>query len=384
MSSGNSGEAETNYGEGRHRLVRQSHSAATAGKSSRVEWMDFARGVCVILVVLHHVIRQMADRAGEEWAVATEYWQFLDTYLTPIRIPLFFVVSGMLAANSMNDTLVRARRKFIVPAYLYVVWSTLLSFRELIPFGNEENAQGVESLLVSFFMAASGYWYIYALPIYYLIAHYVRSRQVPVFLVFVPLAILSILREPLTIFFADYSLRFTDSPSLWGSILANIVFYMIGVYFKDAIISWAKDVRLTSMAALLVGYSILVWFSSRWDLSALEFFASLVGIVLGVSVSVRLVRFPALGRTGCYIGARTLPVYVLQFFFVSMLSVVWTIGGARMSETPVLAAFYPALVTGCAVSISLALYSLLNRTFLKILFSPPRAWISPGGSRGAN
>ena len=67
--------------------------------TARVGWPDVAKGVCIILVVLWHVVTKHAIAVAGAGPV-TDAWATLNAQLLPLRMPLFFLISGMFAAVS--------------------------------------------------------------------------------------------------------------------------------------------------------------------------------------------------------------------------------------------------------------------------------------------
>ena len=66
---------------------------------SRIPWLDAARGLCIILVVLGHAIGGLtgAGLVTQESILVT-----LNYFIYTFHIPAFFVISGMLAPSSIS------------------------------------------------------------------------------------------------------------------------------------------------------------------------------------------------------------------------------------------------------------------------------------------
>ena len=76
---------------------------APASAPARQQWADVAKGVCIVLVVLWHVI--MKHYLQIDWDVPVPLpglWGLLGDLLLPLRMPVFFTLSGMLAANAVH------------------------------------------------------------------------------------------------------------------------------------------------------------------------------------------------------------------------------------------------------------------------------------------
>lgn len=341
---------------------------------TRLPWPDLARGVSVVLVVMHHVIRQMVEQAPITWQPAATAWTAVDDFLTPIRIPLFFFISGMLVSRAVRGSFWADRRAWSVPAYLYVLWSILLTLRLLAP-GADSDHSFLGNLLGNVALAGSGYWYLYALPLYFVYAY--ATRRAPGWLAAIPLVIGLLVRGPVTEWTQHAGYAVMDSASLLGSVAANGIFFWIGARYGRTLAEFLTARRTWIGWAALITYAAVQGAAMLTSAESLVApLTSALGICLGVMLTARASERSRLASGIRYIGARTLPVYVAQFFFVSALSFAWT----RLANAPVLAALapvswaYPIAVTGVAVGISLLGYSLATRTAaLRWLFVPPAA-----------
>ena len=99
-------------------------SAPERPPRSRESWADVAKGACILLVVLWHVITKHYLQV--DWRLAVPLpgaWGLLGEQLLPLRMPLFFAISGMFAAGAVSRSWrVLARSKVAKFGYLYAVW----------------------------------------------------------------------------------------------------------------------------------------------------------------------------------------------------------------------------------------------------------------------
>ena len=60
---------------------------------SRIDWVDYAKGICIVLVVMMH------STLGVEKAAGATTWlhPFID-WARPFRMPDFFLISGLFLA----------------------------------------------------------------------------------------------------------------------------------------------------------------------------------------------------------------------------------------------------------------------------------------------
>ncbi|RLP73870.1 acyltransferase [Mycetocola manganoxydans] len=104
--------------------------AARRSGSDRVAWIDLAKAGAIILVVVFHVAGAAAafllPNAQDFWMTG---WKALSDFLVPVRMPLFFLMSGLLAGAAVN----RPWRKLFRSRYAnllwpYLIWSVSFSF----------------------------------------------------------------------------------------------------------------------------------------------------------------------------------------------------------------------------------------------------------------
>jgi fucose 4-O-acetylase-like acetyltransferase len=90
----------------------------------RVDWIDYAKGIGIFLVVFGHVIRGLFSSYGEENLMGL---QPIDTWIYTFHMPLFFFVSGLFSITSEHKTI----KEFILEKsrtilYPYVIWCGII------------------------------------------------------------------------------------------------------------------------------------------------------------------------------------------------------------------------------------------------------------------
>ncbi len=86
--------------------------------STRVPWVDVAKGTSIVLVVLLHSTNFLVARD-----LAWGFWSSFNDFLEPIRMPLFFLASGLFAQNIIKTSWAAVLRKRIsLFVWLYVLW----------------------------------------------------------------------------------------------------------------------------------------------------------------------------------------------------------------------------------------------------------------------
>src|SRR5215218_739866 len=92
----------------------------TPGRN-RVDWVDYAKGFCIIFVVMMH------STLGVEAALGQEGWMHhVVAFAKPFRMPDFFLISGLFLARVIErDWRTYVDRKVVHFFYFYVLWVTI-------------------------------------------------------------------------------------------------------------------------------------------------------------------------------------------------------------------------------------------------------------------
>lgn len=336
----------------------------TGTTSGRQVWADVAKGVSILLVVLHHAItKDYLPQVPTELAALGDSWRGITHGLKPVRMPLFFVVSGLFAAGAVRRPWAESWRRPASPYYLYVVWLLVLgavfSVERTLPMNR---TQDLGELAMDLVWASTGVWFLYALAVYFLVARLVRGLPTPVVLAgAVGVAVLG-------------SLLPIDEVNR-QAVLLHLVHFLIGVRLPGLLRSLAGLTRLRWAAALVAAYvggSVLVEVLDPprgIGIVALSLLGVPGGIVLAALVAQRSrARGPL-----AWVGQRTLPIYVMH---VPLLALVHHSGLGATTLTgpfaPLWVAAYPLLVTGLIVASCLLLHRALLALGLTWFFELPR------------
>ncbi len=153
--------------------------------ASRVDWVDYAKGICIVMVVMMHSVLGVEKAAGE-----TGFMHALVAFAKPFRMPDFFLISGLFLSVVIDrDWRTYLDRKVAHFAYFYVLWAT-------IQFGFKASGLAAESswahvgylYLESFIEPFGTLWFIYLLPVFFVVTK--LTRRIPPFAIFVVAALL--------------------------------------------------------------------------------------------------------------------------------------------------------------------------------------------------
>ncbi|MGC4796145.1 acyltransferase family protein [Micromonospora saelicesensis] len=340
---------------------------APAAGSHRAQWADAAKGVCIILVVLWHVV--VKDYLQIDWHIGVPvpgFWGTLGEQFLPLRMPLFFTISGVFAANAaQRPWRVVARSRIAGFLYLYAVWllihTVVLAAAPELPTDRATSALG---LLEQLTITPSNLWYLYALALYFTIAK--LTRRAPRVLVLVPAAALS----------AVAAAGLLDTPGNRAGLYQNLVFFLAGLYLRPQIQRWAatasrRRLLLTSGGYVLALAAMAVTGAQQWF--GVWPAVSVLAVIFGITAAARLSRWSALSRPLARLGRITLPIYVIHMPVLALLHrlLLVPVSGLGGSAQGLIVLGYPILLSGLVIGLSLAVHRGLLAVRAGWLFALP-------------
>lgn len=334
-------------------------------KTNREGWPDLAKGLCIILVVLWHVVTKHVQHidwgSGES---AASLWGVVSAQLLPLRMPLFFLISGVFAASIVYannyERIVRRSGGLLA---LYVVWVLIQTvlFAWIAPEFETARAHSVSELFAHLTYSPTNLWYLQALALYLLLAR--ATRRLPPALV-------------LGCAFVISSAAAAGALPTWGNfwqVAQNGVFFLLGLYgrqrIRDAATTITGKATIGLCALFAVGLLLIGLFDAR-SIPGVWPTLSMLAIGAGVSVCALADRHAStMTQPLRWLGQRTLPIYVLHMIplaiahnFVSNHSAITRLPGAVVWE--------PIVMTALVTGVSICLYQALVMLRLGRLFRP--------------
>ena len=270
----------------------------------RVDWVDYAKGICIVLVVLMHSTLGVEKAMGE-----TGTLHIFIQWAQPFRMPDFFLISGLFLARRIDvpwrDYL---DKKVVHFLYFYLLWMTIQFLFKGYGIWQEQGAFGLGREYALAFLEPFGtLWFIYLLPIFFVVTK--LAHRVPPLLVFVFAAALEM------------------APIHTGWIMidefaARFVFFFAGYWLAGHVFRFANHMAGLSTAALLS--ALLIWGFAhteafRFNLvtgPGLGLFFGFIGTAAVVSAGVLLSRF-RISEAIRYLGENSIVVYLSFFVFMA-------------------------------------------------------------------
>ncbi|WP_160008349.1 acyltransferase [Rhizobium sp. 18055] len=328
-------------------------------QKDRIEWLDIAKGMSIILVVIYHTLLY-----HDFHAIAPDVYTRISGIMTPIRMPLFFSVSGFLAASAMKapwrDFLVR---KIWLLVYLFAIWGTArwLFFRYvqtnvLVPTEGSDPYQ----LLQMWWAPNTGIWFIWALAIF-----------------MIATKLLSAIHHATTIAIAAIISLLTFGEHLQidlfthRNVLQYFVFFLFGCWYGKSVVTVVtRRPVLMALGGFLLFSALYVL---RWRLQAIDkgswaMLSSIAGLAWLCGTSVLISRLQPARHAFSYFGRNTLPVYVTHVMIVSLL-----VAGvaARVGGSAAMGYLTAPLICAVAIGLSLAIKAAADRGGAAWLYTPP-------------
>lgn len=326
-------------------------------KNDRIEWVDNARGIAIIAVVVFHSTIFLAETQSA-WL-----WPGLIHSLETLRMPLFFFASGLFGAKILKQSFNQLwAKRLALLLYLYALWSIIRwTFFQFVPFVlHGSDASDWRELVAAFVWPAGGLWFIYALVIY---SAFVWScRKLPTWFPIATSLLVS----------AVFSSGLVDIPNgAWMKVGSYAAFFVVAVYAKDKALTFASKVSTTGAFGFMGVYAVLAAAYQVLDLqevTTMRLIVSVAGVAAGIALSLQLARIPGTSWVA-WLGRHTLPIYLVHYLPIAAVA-------AWLAST----GFVPTATTGALAVPLLAaiaiLLSLLVERFLRSVhgvFDLPRS-----------
>ena len=153
-------------------------SAKREKEQSRVVWVEYAKGIGIVLVVFGHVQRGLFNA---EIIQDISLYEFFDDWIYSFHMPLFFFLSGIFFYSDWQK---RGHKKFLIGKmdaifYPYILWSLLQGGIEA-SLSSQTNGQVSWIQVISLWQPRAQFWFLYALFLIFIfnsfLAKYFRER----------------------------------------------------------------------------------------------------------------------------------------------------------------------------------------------------------------
>ena len=327
----------------------------------REAWIDIAKGIAIVLVVLYHSVMYL------EGAGVTGLLSPLNPLLDTFRMPLFFFMSGVLGASVIRLPYPALfRKRLVLLLYLYVVWVIFQQlFLLLLPSIDVDGHRTSWTSLFTFFLRPSeNLWFIYALPLFFTVAWLVR-RVPPA----IPVAAAAVLS-------AAFASGFFHTGTAWDKMGRYFVFFLAALWLGPMIRRVVPRLRWWHAVVLAAAYAGATVAMLKLDLLHTPFVAlavSSLAVAVGISISTVLAQSGAFDLVRM-LGTRTLPIYLVHAFPMVALAAILVATDAQVPSW--LGTVLPLVLTAAAIALALVLFRWFGRV-PGVFTVPVASWTTP-------
>jgi len=299
-------------------------------KEKRWLWIDYDKGISIILVGYGHALASLDGHAPD--LSAYPFFTYIGTFLYGFRMPLFFIVSGLLVARSLNKKGLSAyigdRTNNIL--YPLVIWGFIeITFQVLAGHfihGDDISAVNYLNLIISP-RETGHFWYLNALFCIGVIYAILRSRAK---LTAVMQVILGFILFSISAYINIHDLNF----GFLTDVFEYYIFFAIGDLVSKLLLDENNIKRLSGMKIflpLLTFFVIIQYFFTEINLKPsadginyvehnMPFFflvEALVGCAASISFSFLLQKYKLFTFLRI-VGYHSLFVYCMQIIVMSI------------------------------------------------------------------
>ncbi|HEX8663299.1 MAG TPA: acyltransferase family protein [Beijerinckiaceae bacterium] len=328
----------------------------------RVPWVDTAKGLCIVLVVMMHATLGVGEAMGGEgfmhWVVA---------FARPFRMPDFFLVSGLFLSRVIDrDWRAYSDRRVVHFLYFYLLW---LLIQSALKFGQVSGGTSwgfAHHLALSLVEPFGTLWFVYLLAVLSVVTKLLRG--VP------PVLLLSVAA----------ALQVAPVHTGWTLVdefCARWVYFLAGYLFAPAIFRLAeaavarRGLALAGLAAwalvngsLALSPSPVAGYPTLASLPLVSLALGAAGAVAVVTIAALLTQTPAAAPFR-YCGRHSIAIY-LAFFLPMAATRAALLKSGVIADVGVVS----AIVTAVAVVAPLVLERIVRGTPLSFLFKRPAAF----------
>jgi uncharacterized membrane protein YcfT len=345
-----------------HEATQDGIVESRAPEIDRVPWVDTAKGLCIILVVMMHVTLGVGEAMGEEG-----FMHAFVAFAKPFRMPDFFLVSGLFLARVIDrDWRSYADKRVVHFLYFYVLW---LVIQSVLKFGSVSGGTiggFVGHLAWSFVEPFSTLWFVYLLAIFSVVTKLLRFIPGPWLLV--GAAALEILPVHTGwVLIDEFAGRYVYF--LAGYLLAPLIFrfaMLVPAHRNAALAGLALWAGINGIFAVApTGHPVF----DTW--ASLPF----VSLALGAAGACAIIAVSALltdrGWAGplAYCGRQSIAIY-LAFFLPMAATRIILVRAGLIDDAGIVA----LITTIVAVTAPLVLERLVRGTWAGFLFVRPAAF----------
>jgi len=334
-------------------------TSAVTEHSQRIDWVDYAKGICIVMVVMMHSVLGVEAAAGQ-----TGFMHLLVAFAKPFRMPDFFLISGLFLSVVIDrDWRTYLDRKVVHFAYFYVLWVTIQFGFKAPSFAAETSWAHVGLMYLESFIEPFGtLWFIYLLPVFFVVTK--ATRKMPSLAIWGVAALLE-------------TAHIATGWTVIDEFCARFVYFYSGYLFAEYVFALSDRARARPALALA---GLALWALINGSLVASGFSESpLVSLMLGLCGACAIVTLGTLLARAHWLnflrfcGEHSIVIY-LAFFLPMAATRTLLLRAGLIHDIGAIS----LIVTIVGVVGALALWRAALAVGANFLFERPAAfWIAP-------
>lgn len=274
--------------------------------STKIEWVNKAKGIGVFFVVLGHVLRGLNNAS----LFTGNYFTLIDYSIYTFHMPLFFFLSGIFFLKSYTK---RGLKRFIADKfhilfYLYILWSLIMFFIQLGLNDYTNNHTELTDIFNILIIPKGIMWFLYALLTLFIVNAVVffitpTKRQQLLIVVLIGLG---------------FALRWFDFTEIYilSKIFKSMLFFELGILWSMIAHKFTFNLKhLRFLIPLSIGVFIVTVYYN-FEGNCIDFDSQIITTFTGV-LSVCFLAFMIKSRALNYLGTYSLHIYLLHILFAS-------------------------------------------------------------------
>jgi len=343
----------------------------------RYDWIDAAKAISILLVTMMH-----CTRLTEPLGIEAPLVEAANAPLSAVRMPLFFVVSGVFAASavsrSWSDLL---QRKVALFVWLLFIWSVVRFLFVSYVMPNPDNpleGTRLAEIFEVFIEPKTGIWFLWSLAVFFVVTKMLKDTAPRIGAV-VAVLVAGVANAEFA--GVNATLAYAFDSLAYGNSLSYFAFFYVGCCFPQIIKAVGNARLLPSLFASWAAFLIILVGDDAASAMLIPGLDKLLKSIAGVTAMLFtariLMHLPIVSGLLEYIGQKTLAIYVAQVPVISVLSFVAVkLGADRMG---VLENAVPVILTPVVVVMTLGVQMIAVRAKAGWLYELPKV---PGARRG--
>jgi fucose 4-O-acetylase-like acetyltransferase len=278
----------------------------------RINWVDYAKGIGIVLVVYGHVLRGL-NTSG--MSVNAQFFEASDKILYSFHMPLFFLLSGLFVEKWLIKGMTRGiKEKVVTLLFPYFLWTIMQgSINVVLSKVTNNSISWGEVFTKVWYQPLWQFWYLYVLFLSFLVC-YVLRKLMPLNIVLIVSALF---------YFAVPYVDFWVSKSFMG----NFFFFILGAYLMNLNLDkiekkvYKTKYFILSIASFLALSSLYLLNLTLLNSSIFNLILGLAGINLVITLSVFISKQKYFGFIK-YLGTTSLAIYLIHILAASGVRII--------------------------------------------------------------